>query len=181
MRRPSVDHITARFRLIDIVIAKQAELIEQHQQACRIAAAVDAIELVVAVECIGYRPAPHGSPCRFPARRACQTRRRPRLWPCARPRPSHGRRPTVSQASAIAGAQAHFGATFAAKRRDRPSSGRDRRSDGICGISRCYHLGSRCTGRDRAARHKRSSTTGNVKRHGHTHPEPHTRHCSFPS
>src|SRR4029078_9093461 len=43
---PSVDHITARFRLIDIVITQQPELIEHHQQACRIAAGVDAIKLV---------------------------------------------------------------------------------------------------------------------------------------
>src|SRR6185437_8098884 len=45
MGRPSVDHIAARFRLIDIVVVKQLELIEHQQQARGVTAGIDAIEL----------------------------------------------------------------------------------------------------------------------------------------
>ena len=63
---------------------------------------------------------------------------------------------------AVARGQVNFVAIFAAKAVADETHGRGRRGDGICGESRGHDVGSRCAGRDRAARHKRN-TTGNDK------------------
>src|SRR4029079_15230494 len=171
MRRPSVDHITARFRLIDIVIAKQTELIEQHQQARRIAAAVDAVKLVGVVHIF------HAGPCHM----VC--RARSRTDTLVKPRAGSGHslalsscrettcRQKLCKLGAIARSQVNFNAKFASETVADEHSSRARRSDGIFSESRRPHAGPRRTGRDRTARHKRS-TAGNIKRYFQMHPEP---------
>ena len=74
MWRPPVEKEAPRLRNVDVVVAQQFELIEHQQQACGIAAGVDAIELMHHTY-IWRQRAPRGFSCRLPGRRAGRTRR----------------------------------------------------------------------------------------------------------
>ena len=157
MRRPSVDHITARFRLIDVVIAEQIELIEHHQQARGVAAGVDAIKLV-RVEHVFHAGSRH-MVCRAGDRtdalvepgargRNCLALGRGRDASC---------RQKLRKLGAVAGGQVNFDAIFAAEAVADENNARRRRSDGIFAESRVNDAGPRCSGRDRGARRKRNT------------------------